>query len=128
MFKKLFYRFCDYLYKKIDTEYVTADMVLHHPYALYRDHYGNRIFYKTLKELKKRGYYNNFEAKKAAMDGTYRNYGWQYSAEQYAAGRSLDPKKYKDYVPANPKGKPWPEHILVIAKSKKSDQKVQHRR
>lgn len=112
VFRKLFYRICDYLYEKINTEYVTAEMVLQHPYALYLDRYGNRVFYKTLRELKRRGYYNNFAAKKAAMAGTYRNYGWQYSAESYAAGRSLDPKKYKDCVPANPKGKPWPEHIM----------------
>lgn len=118
MLNKLFKRICDYIEEKRNTVYVTPEMIFCHPYALYLDHYGNRIFYKTLKELRKRGYYNNFEAKKAAMDGTYRNYGWQYSAEQYAAGRSLDPKKYKDCVPSNPKGKPWPEHIRLKLQSR----------
>ena len=98
------------------------------PYQLCLDAYGNRIFWGTLKILLRRGYYNNIAQKKAAMEGTYSNYGWQYSAEQYVLGRSRDPKRYKDCVPANPKGKPWPEHIMVIAKDKKSDQKVQHKR
>ena len=87
------------------------------PNQLCLDRYGNRIFYGVLQVLKRRGYYNNMAAKKAAMDGTYRNYGWQYSAEQYAAGRNLDPKKYKDCVPANPKGKPWPMHIMLKLQS-----------
>lgn len=82
------------------------------PNAIWLDCYGNRIFYAVLRELKKRGYYNNMAAKKAAMDGTYRNYGWQYAVEQYATGRNLDPRKYKDCIPKNPKKKPFPEHIM----------------
>ena len=109
-----------------NTKYVSADMVLHHPTAIWLDCYGNRIFYGVLQELKRRGYYNDFAAKKAAMDGTYRNYGWQYSAESYAAGRNLDPKKYKDCVPVNPKGKPWPMHIMLKLQSKMSSQTIQH--
>lgn len=101
-----------------NTKYVSADMVLHHPTAIWLDRYGNRIFYAVLCALKKRGYYNNMAEKKAAMEGTYRNYGWQYSVEQYALGQHLDPKNYKDRIPKNPKGKPWPEHIMVIAKDK----------
>ena len=128
MFKKLFYRFCDWLYEKINTEYVTPEMIFQQPYAIWHDGYGNRIFYAVLRALEKRGYYNNMAEKKAAMEGTYRNYGWQYSVEQYALGQHLDPRKYKDRIPKNPKGKPWPEHIRVIAKDKKSDQKVRHRR
>lgn len=90
----------------------------HRPNAIWLDLYGNRIFYGVLRELKKRGYYHNMAAKKAAMDGTYRNYGWQYSAEQVVMGRNLDPKKYKDCVPSNPKGKPWPEHIRLKMQSR----------
>lgn len=83
------------------------------PNQICLDCYGNRIFWRTLRELKRRGYYNNAEQKRAAMDGTYRNYGWQYSAERYAIGRCPDPTKYKDEIPRHPKGKKWPEHILA---------------
>ena len=83
------------------------------------DCYGNQIFWGVLKLLKSKGYYNNMAEKKAAMEGTYRCYGWQYSAEQYVLGRHLDPRKYIDCVPVNPKGKPWPEHIIAkIPKNK----------
>lgn len=75
------------------------------------DCYGNQMFWGVLKLLKSRGYYNNMAEKKKAMEGTYRNYGWQYSAEQYAMGRHADPKKYKDEVPENPDKAPFPKHI-----------------
>lgn len=63
------------------------------------DGYGNQVFWIVLKILKSRGYYNNFAEKKAAMKGTYRNYGWQYSAEEYVMGRMANPNKYKDEIP-----------------------------
>jgi len=100
----------------------------HRPNAIWLDRYGNRIFYAVLCALKKRGYYNNMAAKKAAMDGTYLNYGWQYSVEQYALGQHLDPRKYKDRIPKNPRGKPWPMHIMLKLQSIECSQKVQHKR
>ena len=127
MFKKLFYRLCDALYEQIHTEYMTPDMITPSPYDVCVDKYGNRIFFVVLCTLKKRGYYNNMAEKKAAMEGTWYNYGWQYSAEQYVLGRNLDPKKYKDCVPANPKSKPWPMHIMLKLQSKMSSQTIQHK-
>ena len=100
----------------------------HRPNAIWLDRYGNRIFYAVLCALKRRGYYNNMAAKKAAMEGTYANYGWQYSAEQYVLGRNLDPKKYKDCVPANPRGKPWPTYIVAKMQSSMSVPTVRHTR
>lgn len=128
MFNKLFKRICDYIEEKRNTVYVTPEMIFCHPYALWRDQYGNAIFYGVLQELKKRGYYNNMAAKKAAMEGTWYNYGWQYSAEQYVLGRNLDPKKYKDCVPANPKGKPWPTYIVAKMQNSMSVPTVRYKR
>ena len=83
------------------------------------DIYGNQIFWGTLRELLKRGYYRNIGDKKAAMVGTFSNYGWQYSAEERLLGRVADPQKYKDEIPQNPKGKEWPLHITARLRRKK---------
>ena len=85
------------------------------------DIYGNQIFWGTLRKLHRRGYYNNIEAKKAAMQGTYRTYGWQYSAEQYVLGRMADPKKYKDEIPKNPEKAPFPLHITEKINQRQAD-------
>ena len=90
------------------------------PTQLCIDVYGNRIYWGLLKPLLRRGYYNNWQAKKAAMQGTYRNYGWQYSAEQYVLRRSKDPKKYKDEVPENPEKAPFPKHITEKMKQRQA--------
>lgn len=87
------------------------------PNQLCIDVYGNRIFWATLKVLLKRGYYNDWERKKATAN--FKPYGWRYSAEELIMRRNLDPKKYtEDLTFVDAERLLMPLHILDRYKRK----------
>lgn len=59
-----------------------------------RDIYGNRIRWGDLQALKAAGYYDNWRAKSASMNGTPYTYGYQYAVDGGADPGSYDGSAY----------------------------------